>query len=462
MAAAGPIRSQAERRSPTGRPAVPGRGFSLVELLVVLGIFMLLMGLSVAAIVSRPRTDAMVAAEQALGDAIRQARHTARTTGQPVVLRLKQAERQIAGLVREPLWQGLEGWPKVRSGGNQVDVSGRTGTGLLLPDAYHTDGDPAQPLDPVASSANRMQLPGMGTQPLERQFRMWRGQAAGRQPIVLSLAVRPPVAGAGDPIIPLVMVGADKNPGDADFGAYEQAAMGLVLVQSDYQPGAGASGPKPATVSAAVSWEILGWLGDSTTRVEASSIHRSGAAATAGSAYQQNLDVTMIDSGVKAGGAITGTDVRNTGGFAESGPLIGGKWIELTLLYDGARLILYRDGIWLTEVDARAVTLPVVTAERVQVGLMTIGGGSLGVAKDCGFDDVRLERLGDAMAGTFPNGVAPTQDWRITCHPDGRVEILDVSTGTTTGTIALTSPSGTRAALTVDAMGGLSASTVSP
>jgi prepilin-type N-terminal cleavage/methylation domain-containing protein len=425
--------------------SAPRHAFTLVEILVVLGIFLVLMSIAVAAIVRAPRLNRMIAAEQSVADAIRQGRHSARTGGQPVVLQLKKDQRAISGLVRQVLWQGLEDWPTVADGNGGTGPSpGRTGTGLLVPDAYHEDGDSTKPLDLAAAAASRLWLPTIPGQPLLRGDRLWRGSSSQRPGLLLSIAVRPPVAGdSGVPsILPLVLVGPEVEPGQSGFAAYDTALLGLVLVQSNVNA---TSGPTTTQATVAASWEILGWFGAGAA-VEVSSIADPPPDLSGTTGHRRNVPIT---AGVNA-----------VSGDAESGPLIGGRWTEISLLIDGDRVQLYRDGRRVGEKGgAAAVALAEPDAERVYLGLATIDT-SLRLADGCQFDDVRLERLGDAMAGTLPSGVKPDQDRRITCHPDGRVEVdASGAAAATDATIRLTSDSGESAELVITTAGVVSSLT---
>lgn len=420
------------------------RAFTLIEILVVIGIVLLLMGLVIGSVVSTPKLDRMLAAEQVLSDCIRQARHTARTGGQPVVLRLKKDERSISGLTRQILWSGVEDWPLMDDGaGGDLAAPGRTGTGLL----------PAASVAPTAACYRQPTDRDLATAKLERANRLWRGQAApaSRPGLMLSVAVRAPIAGtAGIPTtLPLALVGLDGDP------SCEASSMGLALVLSD-----GGSALNSATrKTVAKSWEIIGWFGaDGAGRVEVSSIADVPADLAPTSGNRTGLTIVRKSTTSAAGDVV---------GDAESGPLVGGRWTEITLLVDGSRLILYRDGRRVGEkTGAAGVSLPArgtTESERVQVGHMTLGGtGSDYLAIDTLIDDVRLERLGDAMAGTLPSGVKPVLDRRITCHPDGRVEVDGaVATGTAAAVAAgiaieLTADSGEKATVNVNAAGAVS------
>ena len=354
------------------------------------------MGLTVASVVRGPKLQRMIAAEQVVSDCIRQARHTARTSGQPVVLKLKKDERRISGLVRQVLWHGVEGWP--------LAVPGRTGSGLMVPEAYATGNVLGAPID-IPS----LQLASMTPVPeLQGGQRLWRGLADpdSRPGLLLSIAVRPPIpkdprtSGPPTPqLVPLVLVGPD----DAE-PIFDDALIGIALVQSDVIPGG--SGPAPSQPTVAASWEIIGWFGAAANRKEVSSI-------TNAPNDQAALRVlTPID-------IVMGTNAVN--GFTESGPLTGGRWTEISLLIEEKRMVLYRDGRRvgeLTGVDTVQLT-PALSTERVFVGCAKIDG-VLRMADYAQFDDARLERLGDALAGTMPAGVKFDGDHRIICHPDGR------------------------------------------
>ena len=262
---------------------------------------------------------------------------------------------------------------------------------------------------------------------------------------MLSVAVLPPIAGGtGVPdILPLVLVGEDAPASDAgtDFANDERSLFGLMLINSTF-----AGGRVAATHATGIgaSWEVLGWFGAvAGGRVEVSSIHN----VPPGNTPQQGA--TTLLSGA----------LDNVTGFAEAGPLTGGRWTELTLLFDGNRLVLYRDGRRVGEnAVSTAVTLADPPNERVYVGVASTDDylPARMYASGAVIDDVRLERLGDALAGNLPNGVQPDTDYTITCHPDGRVEAVP------SASIRLTSVSGPAAILGVETTGAISLSQVTP
>jgi prepilin-type N-terminal cleavage/methylation domain-containing protein len=434
QAAVNPVAPASAGTAGRRQPAVR-RAFTLVELLVVIGIFLLLMGMTIGSVVSTPKLDRMLAAEQVISDAIRQSRHTARTSGQPVVLKLKKNERSISGLTRQVLWSGVEDWPLMDDGlGGDVAAPGRTGTGLLVPACFRA------PADRLFTTAK-----------LSGGNRLWRGLAnpASRAGLLISVAVRPPMAG-DDPsqtIVPLVLVGLDEATGAPDFASHEKSSLGLALALSDQNT----SVHNVTRTTVAKSWEIVGWFGqDGQGRVEVGSIADPPADQSAIVGHRQN--VTIVRKG-----AVTTNDVI---GDAEAGPLVGGRWTEISLLIDGPRMVLYRDGRRVGEkAGLDTVNLPArsgTEAERVYVGHLSLSGSDV-LANNCLIDDVRLERLGDALAGTLPAGVKVDRDRRITCHPDGRVEV-DATASSTGVDIALSADSGESAKITITSAGSVTSS----
>ena len=410
--------------------------FTLIEILVVITIFMILMGLTIGSVVRGPKLQRMVAAEQVIADCIRQARHMAQTSGQPVVLRLRRNERSIGGLLRQPLWHGIEEqWPPIAGTSSPVFAPGRSGTGLMVPECYATSADVLLVLSTLTGGN-----------------RLWRGQAspANRPGLLLSVAVRPPMAGeTGVPqVIPLVLVGEDLTAG---FASFDDSSCGLALLQSDAASDVRATGRH----AVAKSWEILGWFGkEGAGRVEVSSL--LDVPPDLGALTDNRTNLTIVRKSL--------TDPSlDVVGDAEAGPLVGGRWTELALLAEGPRLVLYRDGRRVGEkAGIGATDLPVHAAERVYVGFARVVASER-FATGAQIDDVRLERLGDALAGTLPSGVKADADRRITCHPDGRVEV-DASGAAATGNTAinLSSDSGESAVIDITTAGAVSSRTVVP
>lgn len=423
----------------TGGPksAAGPHAFTLIEILVVITIFMILMGLTIGSVVRAPKVNRMIASEQAIADCIRQARHTARTTGQPVVLLLKRNERSIGGLVRTTLWSRISGWPAPQPVA-PATLPGRTGDGLWLPEAFDQTDHTNEILagDPV----------------LDRNTRLARGVVTPSQGIptlLLSLNVRLPVAGpAAGMAQPLVHVGKDVPGNDADFASIDNSLFGLAVVRADdvvanantnLNTRAGLRRPVTPT------WEILGWIRDSGNQYEVSSILDVPTGATRVEANQALLKL--------AGGA----DDPSSMGFDIAAPLVGGQWCELSLLFDGTRLVLYRDG---RRVGEKAVTITNLYdaqgPERVYIGVLKAplgtGPAAYVAPQALTIDDVRLERLGHEMIGTLPAGVTLGQaECRITCHPEGRVEV-NAAEG---GEITLTSESGENALISIDVAGSV-------
>jgi type II secretory pathway pseudopilin PulG len=383
-------------RPARGAPA-PRRAFSLIELLLVIGLFLTLMGIAVASVVRAPRLNRLIAAEQVISDAIRQARHTARTTGQPVVLRVRKDTRSISGLVTQPLWHGTEGWP------GQV-VAGVTGAGLL-PSSVSVDSD--------LYALNDAELAG--------GQRLWSGSSSRRADLLLGLSLRPQPArdrNDGD-VEPLVMVdesgAAPRIVSDPDPNLSRWPLFGCVLVRR-----AGGGAP---------DWEIVGWFG-----------------------RDQGLGRIEVSSQADAVGTIQS--------------LPGGTWCEISLAVDGDNLLLWLDGRLIARKAGIIGTNPAAPYVRLDeqampIATQTVAVGIVERAPSAPqraasiIDNVRLDRLGDAMSGTLPAGIILSDDLRVTCHPNGRVESSSASLGISSQSDA------TRATLAIDGSGNVTA-TVTP
>jgi hypothetical protein len=129
----------------------------------------------------------------------------------------------------------------------------------------------------------------------------------------------------------------------------------------------------------------------------------------------------------------------------------GGRWCELSLAYDGARLVIYRDNRRVAEKSAAITAIGIDDPdkdERIYAGIVRVPSIQADPIHADGamLDDIRLERLGDGSAGSLPQGVTAQASSRIVCHPDGRVEVNytapDTNTVATDATIHLISDDG--------------------
>ncbi len=119
------------------------KAFTLVEMLMVIGLLMLLLGLSIGAVMRTPVHDRLLGTEQLLSDMIRQTRHTARSTGAPVLLIISSAPRTISGVSQTPIWsEGFDeatlptiasDWYLQAGSATQQRNLGQTGYGLVNP-----------------------------------------------------------------------------------------------------------------------------------------------------------------------------------------------------------------------------------------------------------------------------------------------------------------------------------------
>lgn len=374
-------------------------GFTLLEMLIVIGIIMIFLGLSVGAVMSTPRSNAMVGTEQLVADLVRQARHTARSTGSPVVIEILPGDRQVLGVSQIPLWN--ETWEGGTAGSLSVPA-GLSGKGVTC-----IDGPTRQFPSPI---------------PLTGADRLVRRTSRGRtEGFYLACAVRPPpAAGASVELIPLVLIGSNDET---------QCAAGLALQRvsrlvQDTQT-------LPDTTTGLTSqlqprydcWEIVGWVNPDPSGPGMDLT----AASCVGSITHDPLPADALG--------------QNTSGIGDvQGPLVGGSWTEIGLLFDGERVEVYRDGELLaSKAYAPARLAGDLTASAAQ--FLHVGHGlfpaRLAALSDQErvlrgvIDDTRLFRLGVDRPAMLPNGVAPMREgppgtwtevgYRLSVRPDGRL-----------------------------------------
>ena len=403
------------------------RGFTLIELLVVLVIMASLAALVLSGIFRGKDTNRLLGAEHMLADAVRQARHTARSSGAPVELRLtpvvdgtQVVGARMAGVSRTPIFHETFDGPTavpIAALGAGYDTMGntlgRSGNGRVVGPGTSAGPTVPPPYDSTDSHLEGLRLLARG---------------ATQNGFYLSCAARPPLAStlltepnpnpnvAPQTFIPLVLVG---SPTSADMNASQ---CGLALWLSSKQvdvPGGGTYFVR--------SWDLKGWVrgdGPTTAPVEISSLDNPP--------DDHAADREPLEDG-KA-------DVAN--------PIAGGAWEEFGLLYDGERLVLYRNG---QRVGVLTTGVPTVLAKlaaaRVWVGQLAdplapaddlytawANASLLALPQATVLDDIRLDRLGTDQLGELPRGIvlipglrqSPTTSlaYRIVAHPDGRVEVL--------------------------------------
>jgi len=372
-------------------PATPRRqaGFTLIEMLVVIGIMLLLMGLSIGAMNTR-RTDKLVAAEQLVADMVRQGRHTARTSGAPVLLRIDQNERTISGVVRTPAW----GTTFDGGTGPSGNIDGYAGRGLLISD------DTDDLLLPIVNKKDRFGLP----------------NTIG---FYLSCAVRPPAQGGG--YLPLICVTRDHSMKESIGGLLLRAvtpriqdyslANPKMLADPNNQPPPVYPFTSTAPVATNAQYELFGWLGDGTNDpLLVSNLDRD------------TRPADLPDTTSKSHPSVPPNPTTDRlAGWDFAQPLVGGQWMQVGLLFDGTQLILFHNG---RRVGTTAVAGSFAGSgdEFVAVGALTIDG-NVHFAGQTVFDNIRVDRLARSRTVALPVGVAPAQNYRILCLPDGRVEV---------------------------------------
>ncbi len=381
-------------------------GFSLIELLVVLSIMATMAGLVLGGLFRSRDVNRLVAAEQVLADAIRQGRHTARSSGSPVELRLSATTSsngevvgaKLAGTTRVCLWS--ETFDKERDRDDDGDLD------LLLP--LLEPGAPSPPNGVVVGRS------GYGWRPADAHpaapHTLARGSTivrGGRSDgFYLACSVQAPVAPLAPPlpahgrILPLILIGSDNEFATSQCGIALEA-LNLNIHSDPDSP----------------VWDLTGWVSNETgTRIIISSTEHA---------------------------LTTRTNIGTSSGNRKdpAHPLVTGRWVDVGLLYDGQRMILYMDGVRVAELRSGVPTALRAEGDLIHVGEITLAEiPRITTYSECPIDDVRLFRLGAGDIAELPGNVVllsavgekpdPKLLYRILCQPDGRVEVSRQDSGT--------------------------------
>jgi Tfp pilus assembly protein FimT len=400
------IRPSAAAASSSGGAA---RGaFTLLEMLIVLVIIMVMMGLVIGALGRGRNQSRLLASEAMIADLIREARHTAASSGSPVEITVAPVVAddptqgwQIAGVSRIAVWSETFDGQAALSNSDPTRTVGLTGYGR---------------------TAITQQAPYTATlSPAQQLVRGGHGDG-----FYLACAVRcAPITLANPQPIPLLIIAS----GTPDI-ASSLAGMLLQPVHRTLQPfypassgpGGGGGGGGASTSPQLVTYECMGWVHPCNPSVSPPTNSVSSILTPADPAIGWNpqRDEQLLHP--------SGSD------HDIAGPIAGGTWEEFGLLYDGQRLSLYRNGVRIAEAAVPDAELPagagtIYLGQGIVTGVGDNGTGSGSMptitysSDQAIFDDLRLYRLGTDQLGHLPAGVVVQQPFQLVAQPDGRLEL---------------------------------------
>lgn len=359
---------------------------------MVIGIIATMTGLVLGGVFRSRDGNRLLAAEQVLADAIRQGRHTARSTGAPVELRLtpvfsgtEVVGAKLAGVSRTALWS--ETFDKVRDLGDDgvIDSSDEAAVPAVTTGADGVvigrsgNGRVASAVHPIMHQLSR------GTR-LVRS-----GQVDGFH---IACSVLPPPTVTNGAILPLILVG--------DPDAMVAASQCALYLRGYVPPAVDNEGQVPV-------WELVGAVWNDV-----------------GTEFSISSHVHQIATRLA-------NPTLRTGAPELKHPIIGGRWIDVALLYDGRRMLLYLNSERVAELRTGVPTTVKAEGDFVHVGMLHQLGHMDPTYANAPLDDVRLYRLGTADVNNLPGNIvlvdalrgrpSATLGWRMLCQPDGRVEV---------------------------------------
>ena len=408
----------------------PRAAFTMIELLVVLGILIILATISVTAFAGSGTVNRLVGTEQLLTSALRQARYTARASGQAVILYVDAADRSVSGVSRLPVWQGAcEDLRPPFATGELDPLKYRTGAGRSGSGFQRKPLAGGGPTDAEAGAIVLFEPMSPDSVLRDRRRQLSRSTTKQTEGFQLTCSVyAPTLSKVGPEWLPLVAIDGSTGTTIPDL---DQAYVGLLLrrrlmpmfVGSEVDPKINPTPPAGYTPKLPSRdrpcYDLIGWV------------------RTAAGIHTVASIMNAVDPGTTTA---TGQTDLGQAKAARRISYAGEAWEEVALVSTGAALELMRNGQLVARLPLAApVIVGAGTTHRITLGSGTVGSAlaaSLGLSGPPAYgsdaekhinaqtrlDDVSLMRLGVDQQRQLPNGVVPLQTYRMVVRPDGRLQ----------------------------------------
>lgn len=454
-------------------------GFTLLELLTVMGIFAVVAGIAWAGIIGARRTAGLTGAAQMISGFTRQAHSTALSSGAPVQVLIDGEARTVSGVSQTPLiWDAFE----------DRGSPGFAGRGLVFnhrsPSVFPSDGDGSGDGAAIwTDSADAATVEAQWFKSFPPNQILVRDPSDG---FYISCWVKPPPVRGASPgqVLPLILIGRDSLDAtgiapDPDVASPDDqlAYVGLTLQYEllEVQSSDGGLVQVP-------HWLPVAWITTDTFSANPDAYHMLyGVYIPDGTVADVAFHPSVIGSLAPSG--IAHEPINQAPIYPVARPILGDNWVQLGLLFDGQRMSIFQGDVEVTRKDEgdigplspalideirggrKLVSPPLPLVDDVTDLRCYLGRGTWRTGPQSGetilaegmIDELRVVRIGTDRPQRLPAGVTCDNDYRI-LSSDGSLSVYTRPDATstwvkTTDPITLTATDGSLAEIVVSSDG---------